>query len=116
MAKERGAKSEAIRGFLAKNPKANPQQVVDGLKAEGVDVSFGLARSVKYSKKGKKRSAKRGRKATVTVASEQVVTGSDSIRDYIARYPSAKPREIEAGLKSEGIKVSKSLVNAVKYG
>jgi hypothetical protein len=40
---------------------------------------------------------------------------SESIRQFIAKNPAAGPREIEAGLKAEGIKVKLSLISAVKY-
>ncbi len=116
MAREYGSKTEAIVEFLAGNKKANPAQIVESLKEIGVDVSFGLARAVKYKKKGKKSWAKKGRRAMVAATSEPAVTGSESIRQFIANFPAAKPKEIDAGLRSEGIIVSKSLINAVKYG
>jgi hypothetical protein len=47
---ERGAKSQAIQKYLAANPTSGPRQIVDALKQQGVDVSFGLASAVKYRK------------------------------------------------------------------
>jgi len=41
---------------------------------------------------------------------------SQSVRDYIAANPKAGPKQIKEGLKDQGVKVSASLVSAVKYG
>lgn len=111
MAKAAGStKSQAIREYLVANKKANPKEIVAGLKEKGVTVSFGLANAVKYGKKGKKKARK------VTAAKNTpAVSGSESIRQYISKHPTAKVKDIEKGLKSEGIKVSLSLVSAVKY-
>ena len=45
------------------------------------------------------------------------VEGSKSaaIRDYLAKNPSAKPKEIYEALSKQGIKLSLALVNAIKY-
>jgi hypothetical protein len=40
---------------------------------------------------------------------------SESIRQFIAKNPAAGPKDFEAGLKAEGIKVKLSLISAVKY-
>ena len=47
------SKSALIREYLAQNPDAKPKEVVEGLKARGIDVSLGLANVIKYSS-GKK--------------------------------------------------------------
>jgi hypothetical protein len=111
-----GAKSQAISEYLAENKGASPKQIVEALKAKGVEVSFGLASAVKYGRKGKKKaSTKKSRKAIIRSKAEPAVTGSDSIRRFIARNPTAGPKAIEAGLKGEGIKVSMALISRVKY-
>jgi hypothetical protein len=120
MAKPRdGTKSQAIQEYMAANPAASPQNAVEALKQNGIEVSLGLAKVVKYGKyeKGKKKtSAKESRTRTAAVTGQPVVTGSESIRQYIAKNPTAGPNAIELGLKSQGVTVSKALVNAVKYG
>ena len=40
---------------------------------------------------------------------------TQAVRDYISANPQAKPKEIVAGLISQGIKVKLSLANSVKY-
>jgi hypothetical protein len=110
---ERGAKSRAIREYLSAHPKSGPQQIVDGLKEQGIEVSFGLASAVKYRKKNK--GARAGKSARRTVASDKPVSRSELIRRYIASHPDEKPKAIEHGLKQKGIKVSLALIGRVKY-
>jgi hypothetical protein len=60
-------KSQAVRDYLAKNPGATPNQIVAGLKDQGVDVSVGLASNVKYTM-GKRRGKVRRRRMSVAQA------------------------------------------------
>src|SRR5258707_4734869 len=111
---EHGTKSQKIADYLAGNPNANVNQIVEGLKEQGVQVSLGLAKVVKYGKKGKKSSSRKARR--VAAANEKPVSGSELIRRYIARHRGAMPKEIELGLKQQGVNVSLGLISNVKYG
>ena len=53
--------SQAIRDYLAANPSASPNDIVAGLKQQGITVSPGLASNVKYTSRSK--AGKRGRPA-----------------------------------------------------
>ena len=111
-----GTKSQAIQEYMAANPEASPQQAVEALKQQGIEVSLGLAKVVKYGKyeKGKKKpSAKKG-KPTAAVKSQPVVTGSESIRQYLAKNPTAMTKDVVKALHEQGIEVSVSLVDKVK--
>ena len=44
------------------------------------------------------------------------INRSQAIRDILAKDLAAKPKAIQAELAKKGIKVSASLINAVKYG
>ena len=85
MAKKRSAggvnKSEAIRNYLAANPQASPNEIVAGLKQQGVSVSPGLVSNVKYSKPragGKKRRGRPpGRRAKREGATNGALTAAD---------------------------------------
>jgi hypothetical protein len=44
-----------------------------------------------------------------------VVNRSQAIRDYLAAKASAKPADIKAALAKNAVKVSDSLIHAVKY-
>lgn len=108
-----GTKSAAIQEYLAANKAANPKQIVEAMKQKGVEVSLGLASAVKYGK-GKRSSAKKARR--VTAKGRPAVSGSESIRQFIAKHPGAMPKEIRQGLKQQGVKVSVGLISNVKYG
>jgi hypothetical protein len=110
-----GAKSQAIHEYLSANPTANANDIVAAMKQQGVAVSFGLAKAVKYGKKGKKSANRKGARAQSSNG-KPVVSGSESIRQFMAKHPGAMPREIEKGLKAEGIRVSRGLISNVKYG
>jgi hypothetical protein len=110
-----GTKSEAIHEYMSTNPSATANDIVAAMKQQGIAVSFGLAKAVKYGKKGKKSVAKRAAKAPSSNG-KFVLSGSESIRQFIAKHPGAMPREIEKGLKAAGIRVSLGLISNVKYG
>jgi hypothetical protein len=56
---KRGAKTLAIREYVAANPDQGPKAIVAGLKVQGMTVKPGLVSAVKYGKKDRKRSARR---------------------------------------------------------
>jgi hypothetical protein len=78
---KRGAKSQAVRDYLSENPQASPKEVVEGLKAKGVNVKVTLVNSIKYkkpSKTGRRRAmsvrmAARRSSGGVAVTVEQLV-------------------------------------------
>ena len=111
---EHGTKSQAIAEYLAANPGASINQIVEALREQGTQVSLGLAKVVKYGKKRKKSSARKAGRAAA--ANGKPVSGSELIRQFIARYPDAMPKAIELGLKQQGVKVSLGLISNVKYG
>lgn len=47
---KRGAKTQAVRDYLAEHPEANPKAVVEGLKAQGLKVKITLVNGIKYNK------------------------------------------------------------------
>lgn len=48
---KRGAKTQAVRDYLAEHPEANPKAVVEGLKEEkGMSVKITLVNGIKYNK------------------------------------------------------------------
>jgi hypothetical protein len=50
---ERGARSQAIRDYLAMNPEATASQIIPALKEQGIEVSQGLVANVKSTIKKK---------------------------------------------------------------
>ena len=98
---KRGAKTQAVRDYLADHPEANPQAVVEGLHAKGMKVKITLVRSILYkkpSKPGRRRAASvmhaaARRTATTGMSIEQLFEvkqfadafgGADQIRSALA--------------------------------
>jgi hypothetical protein len=108
-----GAKSQAIQEYLSTNPGANAQTIVDDLKQKGIEVSLGLAKVVKYGKKGEKVSAKRA--GMGRMMKRKAISGSEFIRQFIAKHPGSMAKEIRQGLRQQGVKVSLGLISNVKY-
>jgi hypothetical protein len=116
LAPERGARSRAIRDYLKTNSKAGPKEIVTSLGASGIEVTEGLVSSIKYGKKRTRRRKKsRGKAAVGSRRTRKAVSSSESIRDYMRRHPDAKPNEVRAGLRKEGVKVSRGLISNVKF-
>jgi len=102
---ERGAKSRAVREYLKENKKAGPKEIVDALKAQGIEVTSTLVSNIKYGKRG---TGKRGRRSGRGMASSH-------IRAYLEENPGAKPKEIKEALAKQGFKVATGLISNVKY-
>ena len=75
-------KSQAIRDYLAKKPKAAPKEVIAALKENGVEVSVGLVSNVKYSKKRPKKAVKK-KVSVKTVAARRLAVASLSVADLL---------------------------------
>jgi hypothetical protein len=92
-------KSEAIREFLAENPKADTKTIVNGLAAKGLKVAPTLVYFIKSKQNQAKRRAKRDR-----VAESSRGTGSKNPVEVVIRV---KDLAREVG----GIKNLKMLVD-----
>lgn len=116
-AKEGVNRSEATRKYVAAHPTASPTEIVEGLKAEGVEVSLSLASKIKYDRSRKGGGKKdRKKKAAATNAAPKA-TGergekAEGIR-AAARSIGGKvrPRDVIAMLAEQGIQVSSAQVS-----
>jgi len=102
---ERGAKSQAVRDYLKEHKKAGPKEIVDALKAQGIEVTATLVSSIKYGRRGTGKGRRRSGKETA----------SSHIRAYLEANPGAKPKEIKEALAKQGFKVATGLISNVKY-
>jgi hypothetical protein len=103
---------------MGKNRGASAQQVVDGLKAEGVTVTVGLVHNVKSRKKAEKAAAKAAAPAANSRAAPASNapggTKADAIRDVAKGMEKpVRPRDVIAVLKSQGVKASSAQVSTV---
>lgn len=120
-AKEGVNRSEATRKYVAAHPAASPTEIVEGLKAEGVEVSLSLASKIKYDrsrkgggKKGRKKKAaatKTARKASRKGAGERGEK-ADAIRAAAMSIKGkVRPRDVIAMLGEQGIEVTSAQVS-----
>lgn len=108
-------KSEVTRKFIAVHPTASVKEIVDGLKAEGTEISTALASKIKYdpSRKG---GAKKGRRKTKTAASKNGASERGNKAEAIRHAAKSlggkvRPRDVIAMLKERGITVSSAQVS-----
>ncbi|HEV3023151.1 MAG TPA: SOS response-associated peptidase [Pirellulales bacterium] len=106
---------------MAKNRGASAQQVVDGLKAEGVTVTVGLVHNVKARKKAARAAAKAAapaaKRAAAPASSSPGSTKADAIRDVAKGMEKpVRPRDVIAALKAQGVKASSAQVSTVLRG
>jgi hypothetical protein len=80
---KRGAKTQAVREYITANPDANPKAIVDGLKAQGITIKIGLANSVKYSKRGKSRTFRRGRRPAMQTAARRTFSTAMTVDQLV---------------------------------
>jgi arginine repressor len=116
-AKEGVNRSEAARKYVAAHPTASPTEIVEGLKAEGVEVSLSLASKIKYDR-SRKGGGKMGRKKKAATAKAVPKAGGERGEKAEAIRAAARsiggkvrPRDVIAMLAEQGIKVSSAQVS-----
>src|SRR4029077_12754697 len=80
---KRGEKTQAARDYLAAHPEASPKEIVAGLATTGMKIKIGLANSIKYSKRGKKKAGRRGRAPTMTAAARHSSNGAVTVEQLL---------------------------------
>ena len=115
MARTRGVnKTPAVQEYLSKNPTASAQQVVDGLKAEGLEVSTSLVFNVRASRKKKKAAKRAAKKTAASTNGSAGATKADQIREVAGGMEKpVRPRDVVAALKDRGVNVSSAQVSTV---
>ena len=71
-------KSQSIRDYLAKKPKATPKEIIAGLKGKGIVVSEGLVSNVKHTQNKPKKKV-----SVKTVAARKSAPTSLSVADLV---------------------------------
>src|SRR6185312_12183469 len=110
-AKAGASKSDAVRGYVGKHSDAGPKAIVEGLKAEGTEVSLALASKIKYdrakkggAKKGRrKKKAPAGRAAASSNGASRQANKAEAIRVAAKSLGrKVRPRDVIAILKEQG--------------
>lgn len=115
-----GSASQSVRNYLAEHPDSSPKEIVNGLAAKGVKVTYAVAQNVKYAKSAKAKTKAAAPKAAGSAsaapkAKDTGVSKSESVRQYLAANPDAGPKQVSDALAKQGIKVSPTLVSGVKF-
>ncbi|HEV3022177.1 MAG TPA: hypothetical protein VGX76_06905 [Pirellulales bacterium] len=102
---------------MSKHPGSSAQEVVDGLKAQGLTVTATLVYNVKASnkkKKAKKKAAKQAAKAAASTNGAAGATKADKIREVAGGMEKpVRPKDVVAALKAQGIEVLHTQVSQV---
>ncbi|HUY31205.1 MAG TPA: hypothetical protein VMV69_00385 [Pirellulales bacterium] len=115
------SRSQAIRDYMRAHSVTDAQQVVDGLKEQGVIVTPGLVYQVKTAGR-KQRAAKRAKKkeATATAAISSNGAGStkaDAIREIAKGMAKpVRPMDVRAALAAKGIEATSGQISSVLKG
>ncbi len=112
MAKKKPAastsKSDSIRQVLSAKPNATVKEIKAELDARGVAASIALINKLKYDRK-------RGTTAKKTRRARGGVSKADAIRAKFDQLGyDARPRDVIAALKSEGVKVTSAQVSMLR--
>lgn len=112
MAKKKPAastsKSDSIRAVLAAKPNATVKEIKAELDARGVAASIALINKLKYDRK-------RGTKDKKPRRTRGGVSKADAIRAKFDQLGyDARPRDVIAALKSEGVKVTSAQVSMLR--
>ena len=111
MARTKGVnKTPAVWDYLSKHPNATAQEVVDGLKADGMEVSTSLIYNLKAM--GKKKAG--GKRVAAPAPSTNGATKADQIREVAGGMEKpVRPRDVIAVLKEKGVTASSAQVSTV---
>jgi hypothetical protein len=70
---KRGARTQAIKDYLAEKPAAGPNEVVNALAEKGIKVSVGLVSNIKYGSRAKGAKGKKKARAGGPITVDQLV-------------------------------------------
>jgi arginine repressor len=117
-------KSQSIRDYFKKNPKAHAKEVVTALAGNGITVTeshvyvvkgkLKMKKAAKAKEKAAAAPAKETAKKVKTPPSAEAPNKSQAIRDLFKQNPAASLDEVISTLAADGIQVTKSLVYLVK--
>jgi arginine repressor len=95
-APERGQKSAAIRAYLQANRNAKPKEIMEALKAQGIEVSPNMVSIVK-AKAGIKKAKRNAQAATASKDSTAAAqtTRSNGLEAALLLYKAAKGQEVQ---------------------
>lgn len=110
-----GNKSDVIREYLSAHPGAPLKEIAAALSAQGIAASTALINKIKYSDKPKRGRKGKGRRGRAAHASSNGTSKAQAIRDgFAALGRGARPRDVIARLRENGMTVSAAQVSAIR--
>lgn len=107
-------KSQAIRNCFAANPKAKNQEVIDTLARQGITVTTGLVRTIKF-KHNKRQAARKAARSPAAVADKKPeLSKTQAVRNYLKAHKKATNKEVVEALAKDGITISTNYVGNIK--
>lgn len=114
-------KTELTKQYVAQHPAAGLNEIVDGLKRQGIEISRSLASKIKYGSSASKKSAKKSRRAKKLGNRGASSNGVAARGSKAAAIRSAaqslgktvRPRDVIAQLKEQGVTVTSAQVSTV---
>lgn len=113
-AQEGANKTELTKQYVAKHPTAGLNEIVEGLKRQGVNISRSLASKIKYEPSGAKkgRKAKKSPRAASKNGSASYGHKAEAIRSAAKSLgKKVRPRDVIAKLTEQGIEVTSAQVS-----
>ncbi len=114
------SKTQAVKNYLKTNPDATPKVISEDLKKQGIEITVNYAGNIKSElnkqARSKKPAAKPAAKAAAAKPSAPAkpVNKTQAVKEYLHEHHNAKPLEVVAALKKEGVHVKASYVASIK--
>jgi arginine repressor len=113
-AKPEITKSQSIRNYLRKNPKASVKEIVSGLAEMGITVTENLVYGVKGKMEAKKQEKKAAKAAAAPSTNGKAPSKSSVVRAFIKDNRTMTAKEVVAAMAEKGIDVTEGLVYFAK--
>jgi hypothetical protein len=117
------SKKQAVQEYLAAQPDATAQEIIEALKQQGLEIAESTIYNVKWANNRDSSAAPPRRKKSVSVAAIETdaapsaagpVNKTQAVKAYLARDPKATPLEISAALGAQGIDVAPNYAAGIK--
>lgn len=110
------SKTQAVKDFLEGNPEATGKTIAEALRKQGLSITASYAANIKSELNKQQRSkSSAGKPAAGGIASDKSgINKAQAVRQYLAVHKRAKPLEVVAAMKKEGVDVTAGYVANIK--
>lgn len=110
------SKTQAVKDFLKVNPEATGKTIAEALLKQGLSITASYAANIKSELNKQQRSKKPAGKSVAggSASGKAAINKTQAVKQYLAVHKQAKPLQVAAALKKEGIDVSAGYVANIK--